>query len=247
MFPGGFPLADQPLLILAAFFIVGAASIVQAGLGMGYGLTAAPLLALIDPHLVPVPTLIIGMVTAGMGGWRERGSIIWPEVGIGIAGRLIGVACGAFMLSHLVDRKAFMLVFGIMVAIAVVLSLGGWRWRFSRVSLVSMGWLSGLMGTITSVGAPPLALIYQDRRPEEARPTLSAFFAIGCAASLAGLALSGWAQLADVYLALAMVPPMLAGVWAARRLGGRLDSRFRPALIAISGVAAVVLILRGLT
>ena len=246
MFPGGFPLADQPLLILAAFFIVGAASVVQAGLGMGFGLTAAPLLALIDPHLVPVPTLIIGMVTAGMGGWRERGSIIWPEVGTGIAGRLIGVACGAFMLTQLVDRKAFMLVFGIMVAIAVILSLGGWRWRFSRFSLVSMGWLSGLMGTITSVGAPPLAMIYQDRRPEEARPTLSAFFAIGCAASLAGLALSGWAQLADVYLALAMVPPMLAGVWTARRIGGRLDSRFRPALIAISGVAAVVLILRGL-
>jgi len=245
--PGGFPLADQPLLILAAFFIVLAASIVQAGLGMGFGLTAAPLLALIDPHLVPVPTLIIGMVTASMGGWRERGSIIWPEVGIGVAGRLIGVACGAFMLSQLVDRKAFMLVFGVMVAVAVILSLSGWRWTFSRFSLVSMGWLSGLMGTITSVGAPPLALIYQDRKPGEARPTLSAFFALGCAASLAGLALSGWAHLGDLYLALAMVPPMLAGVWAARRIGGRLDTRFRPALMTIAGVAAVVLIFRGLT
>jgi uncharacterized protein len=247
VYPGGFPLADQPLLILAAFVIVLAASVVQAGLGMGFGLTAAPLLALIDPHLVPVPTLIIGMVTASMGGWRERKSIIWPEVGVGLAGRLIGVACGAFMLSQLVDRKAFMLVFGIMVAIAVVLSLGGWRLRFSRFSLVAMGWLSGLMGTITSVGAPPLALIYQDRKPGEARPTLSTFFAFGCALSLAGLTLSGWAHLGDVYLALAMVPPMLAGVWAARRIGGRLDSRFRPALMAISGVAAVILIARGLT
>jgi uncharacterized protein len=247
VYPGGFPLADQPLLILAAFVIVLAASVVQAGLGMGFGLTAAPLLALIDPHLVPVPTLIIGMVTASMGGWRERKSIIWPEVGVGLAGRLIGVACGAFMLSQLVDRKAFMLVFGIMVAIAVVLSLGGWRLRFSRFSLVAMGWLSGLMGTITSVGAPPLALIYQDRKPGEARPTLSTFFAFGCALSLAGLTLSGWAHPGDVYLALAMVPPMLAGVWAARRIGGRLDSRFRPALMAISGVAAVILIARGLT
>ena len=247
MYPGGFPLADQPWLSLAAFVIVLAASIVQAGLGMGFGLTAAPLLALIDPHLVPVPTLIIGMVTAGMGGWRERGSIIWPEVGIGIAGRLIGVACGALVLSQLVDRKAFMLVFGIMVGIAVTLSLGGWRWRFSHFSLMSMGWLSGLMGTITSVGAPPLALIYQDRKPGEARPTLSAFFAFGCAASLAGLALSGWAHVGDIYLALAMVPPMLAGIWAARRIGGRLDSRFRPALMTISGIAAVVLIVRGLS
>jgi ACR3 family arsenite transporter len=165
VFPEGFPLADQPWLILLAFVIVMVASIVQAGLGMGFGLTASPLLALIDPHLVPVPTLIMGMVTAGLGGWRERGSIIWPEVGIGMAGRLVGVACGALVLSLLVDRKAFMLVFGIMVGVAVLLSLSGWRWKFSTSSLVAMGWLSGLMGTITSVGAPPLALIYQDRQP----------------------------------------------------------------------------------
>ena len=242
-----FPLADQPWLILAVFVIVLAASVVQAGLGMGFGLTAAPLLALIDPHLVPAPTLIIGMVTAGIGGWRERNSIVWPEVGIGLAGRMLGVACGAFLLSQLVDRKAFMLVFGVMVAIAVLLSLGGWRWRFSPASLVSMGWLSGLMGTITSVGAPPLALIYQDRKPGQARPTLSAFFAFGCAASLIGLTLSGWAHAADLYLALAMAPPMLAGTWAARLLRGRLDSRFRPALMAIAGMAAIVLIIRGLS
>lgn len=246
MLPADFPLADQPWLILTAFVIVMVASIVQAGLGMGFGLTASPLLALIDPHLVPVPTLIMGMVTAGLGGWRERGSIIWPEVGIGMAGRLLGVACGALVLSLLVDRKAFMLVFGIMVGIAVLLSLSGWRWKFSTSSLVAMGWLSGLMGTITSVGAPPLALIYQDRQLGAARPTLSAFFALGCAASLAGLAVSGWAHLADLYIALAMVPPMLAGVFAARRIGGRLDSRFRPALMAISGTAAVILIARGL-
>jgi hypothetical protein len=43
-----------------------------------------------------------------------------------------------------------------------------------------------------------------------------------------------------------MVPPMLAGVFAARRIGGRLDRRFRPALMAISGIAALILIARGL-
>ena len=246
MFPDSFPLIDQPWLVLAVFLIVLAASVVQAGLGMGFGLTAAPLLALIDPHLVPVPTLILGMVTAGMGAWREHGSINWPEVGTGLAGRFIGVASGTYVLSQLVDRKAFMLVFGIMVAVAVILSIGGWRLAFSRISLVAMGWVSGLMGTITSVGAPPLALIYQDRKPREARPTLSAFFAFGCAFSLAGLAISGWADVGDLWLALAMVPPMVLGLFLAKFLGGRFDRRFRPALMAISGVAAAILIVRGL-
>ena len=246
MYPDGFALAGQPLLILAVFMIVVAASIVQAGLGMGFGLTAAPLLALIDPHLVPVPTLVIGMVTAGLVGWRERKAVVWPEVGLGMAGRLVGVASGAMILSLLVDRKAFMLVFGIMVAIAVVLSLGGRKLAFTRPSLIAMGWLSGLMGTITSVGAPPLALIYQHRNPRSARATLSAFFAFGCAASLMGLALTGWVRVADLYLAVAMGPPMLIGMWMAKKIGGRFDSRYRPALMAISGFAAVVLIVRGL-
>ncbi|PWV98908.1 hypothetical protein DFR52_104199 [Hoeflea marina] len=246
MIPDTFPLIDQPLLLVLAFVIVLAASVVQAGLGMGFGLTAAPLLALIDPHLVPVPTLMIGMVTAGAGAWRERDAISWPEVGTGLAGRFIGVASGTYVLSQLTDRKGFMLVFGIMVAVAVVLSMGGWRLKFSRVSLVAMGWVSGLMGTITSVGAPPLAMIYQDHNPREARPTLAAFFAFGCAFSLSGLALSGWAGPDDVWLALAMVPPMLVGIWVARFLGGRFDRRFRSALMAISGVAAAILIIRGL-
>ncbi len=102
------------------------------------------------------------------------------------------------------------------------------------------------MATITSVGAPPLALIYQDRPPGEARPTLSAFFALGCLLALAGLAVSGHAGLRDVALAALMLPPMLAGIAIARRLRGRFDRRYRPALLAMAGMAAVLLVLRGI-
>ncbi len=243
----GFAALGSPWLAVAVFAIVFAAAIVQVGLGMGFGLTAAPLLALLNPDLVPAPTLFLGLLTASWGAWRERDSIAWDEVGFGLIGRATGVLAGTAILASLADRNAFMLVFGTLIAIAVALSVSGWRIAFSRVSVAAMSGVSGVMGTITSVGAPPMALVYQHRPARTARPTLATFFGFGCAFSLTGLYAAGWAGLHDLALAITMLPAMLTGIVAARFLGGRFDKRYRPALLAISGMAAIVLIVRGLT
>ncbi|MGV8935684.1 MAG: TSUP family transporter [Allorhizobium sp.] len=239
-------LFSSPLLLAAVFAIVVAAAIVQSGLGMGFGLTAAPLLALIDPHLVPAPTLFLGMLTAIWGASHERDAIVWREVGLGVVGRVCGTFAATFVLASLPDRQTFTLLFGLMIAAAVLLSVIGWKLPFNRATLFSMSIISGLLGTITSVGAPPLALIYQDRSAREARPTLAAFFAIGCVVALVGLYASGWAGRTDAMLAAMMVPPMLLGTFVARRFGTHFDKRFRPALLAVSAAAALILILRGI-
>lgn len=239
--------AAAPWVAAAVILIAMVAAVVQFGLGMGFGLTAAPLLALIDPELVPVSTLYLGFATSAWTAFDERHAIVWPEVWTAALGRVAGVVAATAVLVWISDRKAFSLVFGLMVGLAVVLSVAGWRLRFGRASLLSMAAVSGLMGTITSVGAPPLAIVYQDRSAAQARPTLAAFFAIGCLLSLAGLYLSGWAGLRDLALALVMVPGMLAGWLVARMLAGRFDRRYRPALLAVAGMAAVILIIRGLT
>ncbi|WP_101067700.1 TSUP family transporter [Roseovarius salinarum] len=239
-------LLSLPWLVAAVLAIVFVAAIVQINLGMGFGLTAAPLLALLDPALVPVPTLALGLMTASWGAWREREHVQWREVAVGVPGRIAGVAAGAGLLVVMPGPRGFMLAFGTMIALAVVLSAAGWRMRFSTASLLGMSTLSGLMGTLTSVGAPPMALIYQHRAAQQARPTMAAFFAVGCVFSLTGLALSGWAGPDDLLLVAIMAPAMLAGIAVARRLGRRFDRRFRPALLSVSAIAAVILILRGL-
>ncbi len=241
----GMEVLSSPTLVIAIFAIVLAASIVQAGLGMGFGLASAPLLALIDPELVPGPVLIIAVVTSIWAALRERGSINWGELRIGIGGRLVGVVVGSFLLSRLADPGLFTLVFGLMIGCAVILSVSGWKLTFNAVTLFIMSSFSGLMGTITSVGAPPMALIYQGRSSKEARPTLAAFFSIGSALSLLGLIVSGWAGWEDFFLAALMVPPMLLGTLIARRLHSGFDRRFRPLLLGMAALAATILILRG--
>lgn len=239
-------LFPSPELAVAAFFVVVFAAIVQAGFGMGFGQAAAPLLALIDPHLVPVPVLFISFATSGWAAWHERDGINWGEVRVGTLGRGIGVVAGTALMAALTDPKMFMLIFGGMIGLGVLVTMLGKPLPFGRPALVSMGTLSGLMGTITSIGAPPMALVYQGRTPQEARPTLAAFFAIGCALSLVGLYVSGWAGVSDILLALGMVPAMVLGTLIARRIGSRFDRRFRQVLLLVSGIAAVTLIYRGL-
>lgn len=243
----GFSGLSSPLVLATVALVIVAASLVQFGLGMGFGLMAAPLLALLDPALVPAPTLVLGMLTSGWGAWSERSQIRWDEVGIGTIGRIAGVAAAIAAMTQIRDQRAFLLVFGLLVGLAVILSLAGRRLAFTRPNLVAMSALSGLMATFTSVGAPPLALVYQGRPAKEARPTLAAFFAVGCLIALAGLFSAGLAGWRHVALAGLMLPPMIVGRIVSRRLKGRFDHRYRAALLTLAGTVAVLLVARGLS
>ncbi|MEM1040690.1 MAG: sulfite exporter TauE/SafE family protein [Pseudomonadota bacterium] len=237
---------SSPAIAVAVLLIVALGSIVQAGLGMGFGLTAAPVLALLDPALVPAAALYLGMATAIIGAASERGTIVWREVGIGMVGRTTGILAGLAVLVFLVsDVSVFQLVFGSVIGIALLFSILGWNLALNAKNLVSMGVVSGFMGVITSVGAPPLALIYQSRKPELARPTLATFFAFGGFMSLTGLYATGLAGWDDVWMALFMAPAAIIGTVLGRRMRGRFSARYRPLLLGVAGVAAVLLIAKG--
>ena len=236
---------DSMPLALAVLTVVFVGAIVQAGMGMGFGLTVAPILALLDPALVPVATLWLGGATSLAGAWRERSGIVWREVAIGAGGRALGVTAGIAILIHLTDRGLFSLVFGLVIALAVALSVIGITLAMNARNLTVMGFASGTMGAITSVGAPPLALIYQGVPAARARPTLAAFFVLGCVLNLAGAYGIGYGGWRDIGLALFMAPAAIAGIWAGRKLTARFDGSYRGLLLAVSGVAALALIARG--
>ncbi len=225
--------------------IVFFASVVQASLGMGYGLTAAPLLALVDPAFVPVPTILIGMITSTMGARSEWSNINWPEVRCAIAGRVAGAMGAGLLLSVIVDTRVSMMIFGVGVGLAVLLSAFNRTLAKTPVSLTAMGGVSGLMGTITGVGAPPLALVYQGSYAGDARPTLAAIFAVGCFVSVVVLALIGRLGVSELIICAFMIPPMVAGTYTGRFNRDLIDSRYRVALLSIAGVAAVLLLARG--
>lgn len=234
-------LLAEPGILAAVLAIVFLAGIVQAGLGMGFGLTAAPFVALLDPQLVPAPVLILGFFSSAWVAVLHRAQIVWPEVGVATFGRLIGVGVTTMLLLSF-SREAFTLTFALLVIAAVGMSLAGVRFPFSRGSLLAVSVVSGVMGTITSVGAPPLALVYQSRPPGPSRATLGAFFTLGVALSLSALIATGWCGWHDAELAAIMAPAMVAGLIFAGRFRHHFDSRYRGLMLMASGFAALILL-----
>jgi uncharacterized membrane protein YfcA len=226
-----------------AIAIVGVASCVQASLGFGLGLLAAPVLALVDDRLVPGPLLIIALVLTLLVALRERGGLDWGGVKWAVAGRVPGSVLGTIAVVSLSDRL-LIVVFAVLVLAAVLLSAAGWKVTPTVPTLFTAGMASGLMGSITSIGGPPMAIAYQHRSGPELRATLALFFVFGSALSIALLSLAGEIDLGDVWLAAVLLPPMLIGNIAARYTSRWLDRGFvRPAILWFSGGASAALLL----
>ena len=236
--------AGELLLANGAIFL---ATAVQYALGIAFGLIAAPLLALISIVFVPVPVLMLTFVTTVTSLGSEWSRIHWNEVWSAAGGRVIGSVLGVMVLSAIPDEKAFMLVFGLTIAIAVVISLSGLRIPFNLLSVGTAGMFSGLSAAITSVGGPPMAVVYQRRSAAEARPSLQTYFAIGAFVTLCILGVAGHVKGEDLTRAVLLLPGFAAGYLTGPLLRSRIDRGFRGLLLASAAVSALLLIWRGLS
>lgn len=222
------------------------ASALQVSIGMGFGMLASPLIALVKPELVPGSILTMGLFVAFAGAWRERENISMNELNLGTLGRVIGSIMAFGMLLLIPDVESFFIVFGVLMLIAIGMTAYGRNTPFSDKSLLNLSIVSGLMGSITAVGAPPMALIYHDKDPAVVRPTLNAFFFAGCVLGLISLGLSGWISTQDFIAAILFIPAMFVGILISqpfKKLPSNLMSKL---LLGLSATASILLIFKGL-
>ena len=237
-------LAIDPATFLLAFAVVALAAIPQSLTGMGFGLLAASLLLLIDPTLVPATVIVMGSLVAAANAIGHRADVDTVELGAALAGRMFGIG-GAFgILGFIADRDTFSLLIAIVILFAVTLSLVDIAPRKTSRSLFVAGIFSGVTGTLTSVGAPPMGIVYQHSRRRRTSATLNAYFAIGGVISATAVWYHGWLGWRDIWLALALLPALAAGAWASRLLRGYADRQFRPAVLAICSASAGAVIWR---
>ena len=223
--------------------VVTIGSTLQGVIGIGMGLFAAPFLALADPGFLPLST-VIAVIPLGIGGaWRERHAIERRDVGVALAGRVVGVTAGAWAAA-VTGHGFLVLMVGVSVLIAVVGSLSGLRFPTTDRNLVLAGAASGFTGTAAGVGGPPMGLTYQHARPDTLRATLSAFFAIGAVVSFVGLAIAGEVDQHRLGLALVVLPGVPLGLLLSKPLIGRLRAeRVRPLVLAVCAASALALLI----
>jgi uncharacterized protein len=232
-------------LVLAAC-VVAFAACVQASVGFAYALLAAPMLALISPSLVPGPVLVSSLVLSTLTALREHASIDRQGVATALIGRLPGAAVAGLALK-LLPRASYELIFGGIVLGAVLLSLWGKHVRPSTPALLVAGFASGVMGTLTAVGGPPIALVYQNASGPALRATLNAYFALGSVVSLGVLAYAGHFDLDQALAGLAMLPAVGVGFLCSAYTRKALDrGGARVAVLALSAVCSAAVMVKAL-
>lgn len=234
---------------LLALLVVTLGCALQARVGIGFGLLAAPLLFLLDPRYVPSAILLLGGCLSLLVVWKNLQGIVWPRVWVATGARFMGSGVGAWILLQL-SPAGLSLFFGVALLSAVLLS-GLKRHHeiaLTKPNLLAGGFFSGVIGTATSIGGPPMALVYQSAQSWVVRSELAAFFLIGTPISLGWLWYQDLLGENDMLLSLKLLPGVVLGYGLSAWLGARdfavLPHRF--ALLALSATSACVVIGKGL-
>lgn len=250
--PSAFPLRSLPTLpvppseLAIALLLAAIGATLQGSVGLGLAVVAAPILLLINPLWVPAPMLLAALVLVLLIAYRDRAHIIAPDVALATSGRLLGTIPAAYAM-NLMPGEIYDLAFGAIVLLGVIMSVAGWHVARTPRNVVCSGIFSGIASTMSAVGGPPMALIYQHDRGPAVRGTMSAIFILGTIISIAGLWWAGHFNQTQLAMGLALTPGILLGFALSRRTALWLDGHhIRPAILTVSAASALVILARAI-
>ncbi|MBF0447116.1 MAG: sulfite exporter TauE/SafE family protein [Magnetococcales bacterium] len=251
----GITLPDNPLLPLFGdftpldiFFIalaVISGAMIQGAVGFGFALVSAPILMLLQPQLVPGPLLFAGLLLSGTMTIKNRHVIEYKNLAWLLFGCVPGISIGALLINRLSERQLSFL-FGILVLLAVGLSLG----RVAQLkkngrTLTVSGLISGIMNVTTSMGGPPVAILYQNEPGPTFRGTLALYFFVGGLLTITGLYQVGRMGQAEVWYGLYLIPGVVVGLLLAQPAARWLDQgKTRYAVLTIAALSALAVLIR---
>jgi uncharacterized membrane protein YfcA len=230
--------------MVLAVLVVAVTSAVQGAVGFGMNLLAVPVLVVLDPAFVPGPAVAAGVVLVLLVAARERTRwdrrLGWALLGL-VPGTLL-----ALVLLAVVPAESWAAPMGVLVLVGVGLSAVRVDASPTRTALAMAGVASGFLSTAGSIGGPPMALVYARSPGRRLRSNLSAFFVPTGLASLAALAASGHFGGHELRISALLLPGVLVGFFASGPLRPLVDrGRVRPAVLAVSALAAAGAILEG--
>ncbi|RBP62000.1 hypothetical protein DFO66_11731 [Brevibacterium sanguinis] len=222
-------------IIIIGTVVLGSACL-QGSIGFGLGMITAPVLALLRPDLLPSALLLLAVLTSLTAFLRERSDVDWSLVGWGVLGRLPGIVVGTVAVV-LLPQAGLSVLLALTVLGGVAFSMNGWAPIASRRNMVVTSAVSGVFGTATSIGGPPISLVLRSLEPSAMRSTMSAYFTLGTVLSLTGLAISGEVTAVHLIAAASLVPFMIVGLWLSNPVIRRAD---RTVLYRIAICASIV-------
>jgi len=229
------------LAVCAIAFVAGTA---RGFSGFGAALIFMPLASsMVAPRLVAALLLIIDFVAAAPlvpNAWRHADR---KSTAIIVAGALIGVPIGTYLLSRLDPVATRWIISGFVVALLLLL-LSGWRYRGKDHFPLSIGigGLSGFCSGLAQTGGPPIVGYWLGRpiEPQVARANIVLFFAGSDCFSVISYIAAGLINADAVRFAMLVGPVYAIGLAIGASLFGRASERiFRAICYALIAVAVI--------
>ncbi|MCT1426948.1 sulfite exporter TauE/SafE family protein [Corynebacterium sp. p3-SID1241] len=219
-----------------------AGTITQGTIGFGLGTIATPIIALIRPELVPTLILLLALCISSYTLSRTFRETSWRVVGISSLARIPGSLVGAWAIASL-SPDGLSIFIGCAVLLAMTLSSLGWSPRPTTLNTLIAGVASGILGTSTSIGGPPMALIMKRFDPDRTRGTLAGTFVLGTLVSLIILAFSGQISSTQMGAAAAYLPLVIVGLIAANHLNQFIDRNLLNRIVLIVAISAALMLI----
>lgn len=230
--------------ILLINTIVFFGSLLQGLIGYGVGMFCAPLLFLISPTLVPAPLIFISTVITVIMLQRDKGHLQFNQVSWAMIGGFIGVVLAGGVLTF-TSKEQFELVFGVLILIAVFISILGYSPVVTKKTNSIAGCISGFMGTITAVGGPPMALLYQHGDIKHIKANLTAFFLFLNIIALITLAFINEVTLETIKVLILSLPGIALGLYVSTKAHHLVNAHtIRRWILLLSTITSVIAIVR---
>ncbi len=232
------------VLLINALLFVGA--YIQGIVGFGIGIFCASIFAVFVPQMVPGPMILLSIILATIMLFRGRHDvnvhfIKWP-----ILGSILGILCAGWIVS-LVSKAQFDIIFGVLLLFLVGISFHNYHFT-GKVASITAGYLSGLMGTITAIGGPPMGLLMKESEPSIIRANLAFFFLTSSIIAIITLIIINALGRQEFYLATISAPGMLIGYALSQKVKlFQKQEVVSKAILFVSLFCAVYVVIRGLS
>jgi len=199
-----------------AMFLIVIGAITQSAVGIGFGIPAC-FLIILEPTMVPSCIVLMGTFLAFSNAFLSFKDIIKDDLIYSFSGRVVGTFISVPLISLTIGTKSYLIIFGLLLLITVFLSAKKWSIAATKKNVTIAGLCSGFMGTLTGVGGPPMAIVYQNSDAKNVVATLNMFFGIGALFSVLVLTYIDLINFREIMRCLLLAPGIIAGIILGRQ------------------------------
>jgi uncharacterized membrane protein YfcA len=219
--------------------------VVRGYSGFGGALIVIPLAAMAFGPKIAVPMFyLFDLGSATPYGYRSVPKCKWPEVLPMLAGHLVMLPLGIWLLKNLDPTSVRWGMEGVVVLMLALL-VSGWRYtgRTNPPLSVAVGSVAGVMGAVAGISGPPIIAYWLGQKDDAKtiRQNIMAYYALSSTAMDIVFLVTGLFTWEVFTYALIIWPFYALGLWGGARLfQGSTDRMFRVSAYVLIGIAAVL-------